>query len=139
MIPIFAAVGHAVADIPYPYGFPLDSPEYQQYQRILAMRMTDAMGGIYPMIGLLQLAALIYFVGFWTWRGQTPAMMLLGLRVARDQDGTKPGLGRSILRYIGYWLSWTALFIGFIWVAFDGRKQGWHDKIAGTVVVRRRG
>jgi uncharacterized RDD family membrane protein YckC len=48
-------------------------------------------------------------------------------------------LGRSFLRYVGYWVVWITLFIGFIWVAFDGRKQGWHDKIAGTLVVRRSG
>jgi uncharacterized RDD family membrane protein YckC len=59
--------------------------------------------------------------------------------VARDTDGTKPGFGRSFLRYVGYWVAWITLFIGFIWVAFDGRKQGWHDKIAGTLVVRRSG
>ena len=87
--------------------------------------------------GLLQLLPLAYHVGFWTWRGQTPGMMLVGLRVARESDGSSPGLGRSFLRYIGYLISGFALGIGFIWVAFDSRKQGWHDKIAGTVVVRR--
>ena len=97
------------------------------------------MGGMYPVFGLFQLVSIVYFVGFWAWRGQTPGMMLLGLRVAREADGTNPGLVRSILRYAGYFLSWIALFIGFIWVAFDSRKQGWHDKIAGTVVVRRAG
>ena len=50
-----------------------------------------------------------------------------------------PGLGRSILRFVGYWICWITLFIGFFWVGFDSRKQGWHDKIAGTVVVRRSG
>jgi uncharacterized RDD family membrane protein YckC len=64
-------------------------------------------------------------------------MMLLGLRVARESDGSAPGLGRSFLRYIGYFVSGLALGIGFLWVAFDSRKQGWHDKIAGTVVIRR--
>ncbi|TAL09221.1 MAG: RDD family protein, partial [Chloroflexota bacterium] len=47
------------------------------------------------------------------------------------------GLGRSLLRYLGYLISWWILGIGFIWVAFDRKKQGWHDKIGGTVVVRR--
>jgi uncharacterized RDD family membrane protein YckC len=137
-IPIFVSIGRVINEIPMPpYGVSVYSPEYQAYERALTERMTEAMSGMYPIIGLIQVISIAYFVGFWTWRGQTPGMMLLGLRVARDVDGTPPGLGRSILRYVGYFLSWIAFFIGFIWVAFDSRKQGWHDKIAGTVVVRR--
>jgi uncharacterized RDD family membrane protein YckC len=101
--------------------------------------MTSATSPITSVSGLLQLVSIAYFVGFWAWRGQTPGMMLLGLRIARDADGTPPGLGRSILRYIGWVISAFVLFIGFIWIAFDSKKQGWHDKIAGTVVVRRSG
>ena len=128
----------AMRDIPLPPpGASYYSPEYQAYQRLLAERMTAVMDGIYPTFWLLQLFPVAYFIGFWTWLGKTPGMMLFGLRVARETDGSKPSLGRSFLRYVGYWLSWIALFIGFIWVAFDSRKQGWHDKIAGTVVVRQ--
>lgn len=42
-------------------------------------------------------------------------------------------------RYLGYFVSMLFLGLGCIWVAFDSRKQGWHDKLAGTVVVRRKG
>jgi uncharacterized RDD family membrane protein YckC len=143
MILLFMMMGSMFSvfrDIGYPpQGLGYDSPEYQAYNRLLTERMSEAMGSFYPTFGLFQLASIAYFVGFWTWRGQTPGMMLLGLRVARDVDGTPPGFGRSVLRYLGYLVSWFALFIGFIWVAFDSRKQGWHDKIAGTVVVRRSG
>ncbi|MGZ8994756.1 MAG: RDD family protein, partial [Burkholderiaceae bacterium] len=45
-------------------------------------------------------------------------------------------VGQSIGRYFGYYVSTIPLLIGLIWVAFDSRKQGWHDKLAGTVVVR---
>ena len=45
--------------------------------------------------------------------------------------------GKAILRYIGYIISGLVLLIGFIWIAFDARRQGWHDKIAGTYVVRK--
>lgn len=43
---------------------------------------------------------------------------------------------RSLLRYVGLIISFAVLFLGVIWVGFDRRKQGWHDKIAATVVVR---
>jgi uncharacterized RDD family membrane protein YckC len=47
-------------------------------------------------------------------------------------------LGQSLVRYFGYFASCIPLFAGFIWIAFDRRKQGWHDKMANTVVVRQR-
>ncbi len=138
VIPMMAAGFDVLRDVPLPPpGTLINSPEYQAYQTRLAQAMTEAMGGFYPIFGLFQLLSIAYFVGMWTWRQQTLGMMALGLRVARDADGQPPGFARSLLRYVGYWLSWIALFIGFIWVAFDSRKQGWHDKIAGTVVVRR--
>jgi uncharacterized RDD family membrane protein YckC len=116
-----------------------NSPEYLAWQRLLMQRLTPVISQLTPLSGLLQLVSALYYIGFWTWRGQTPGMMLLGLRVARESDGAPPGLARSILRYVGYFISQLVLFIGFIWVAFDSRKQGWHDKIAGTVVVRPAG
>jgi uncharacterized RDD family membrane protein YckC len=54
----------------------------------------------------------------------------------RASDGSRPDWVVSLLRYVGLIISFAVIFIGVIWVAFDGRKQGWHDKIAGTLVVR---
>jgi uncharacterized RDD family membrane protein YckC len=140
ILPMFGAMGEALRDIPPPpVGTPVDSPAYLEWQRQFTERIAESTASMTSGSGLLQLASAIYFIGFWTWRAQTPGMMLLGLRIARDADGTPPGLGRSILRYIGFFISAIVLFIGFIWVAFDSKKQGWHDKIAGTVVVRRSG
>ena len=79
--------------------------------------------------------AFAYFPLFW-WRGATPAMRLFRMRVVRTKDGSRLGLGRAIVRYIGFVLSGWALYIGLIWVAFDDRKQGWHDKLADTFVIR---
>ena len=84
------------------------------------------------------LMGLIYYVGFWGWRGQTPGMMPFNLRIVRADDGQSIDYVRAFLRYIGLIISFLVIFIGVIWVAFDGRKQGWHDKIAGTLVVRPR-
>ena len=47
------------------------------------------------------------------------------------------GIGRALGRFLGYLISTIALYIGLIWAAFDPRKQGWHDKIASTFVVRK--
>jgi uncharacterized RDD family membrane protein YckC len=76
-----------------------------------------------------------YWVGFWTWRGQTPGKMALGLKIIRA-DGSPLSLGQAFLRYLGYIVSALILYIGFLWIAFDGRKQGIHDKIADTYVIR---
>ena len=82
------------------------------------------------------LIGLVYFIGFWAWRGQTPGMIPFRLRVVKVQDGQRPDWIFSLLRYVGLIISFVVIFIGVIWVAFDSRKQGWHDKIASTVVVR---
>ena len=84
---------------------------------------------------ILSIAYFTYFHGI---KGRTPGKMLLGLQVLSAQ-GTPIGFGIAFLRAVGYLVS-SLLFtipLGFIWAAFDGRKQGWHDKIAGTVVIIR--
>ena len=77
----------------------------------------------------------VYDVGFWAWRGQTPGKMLLNIKVIRT-DGSDVTLTYSIFRFLGYIISGALLGIGFLWIAIDPRKQGLHDKIADTVVVK---
>jgi uncharacterized RDD family membrane protein YckC len=81
----------------------------------------------------LPLVFAAYCAGWWTLMGRTPGMMLFGVRVVK-RDGTAPGLWRSAVRAVGYWIS-SILMLGFIWVAIDRRHQGFHDKLAGTFVV----
>jgi uncharacterized RDD family membrane protein YckC len=101
--------------------------------------LTQGMG----IFGLLYFAAaLIAGMSYFTWfhgiAGRTPGKMLLGLRVIQASgDPMTPGV--AFLRWVGYLISGLVLCLGFLWVAFDGRKQGWHDKIAATVVIRDRG
>jgi uncharacterized RDD family membrane protein YckC len=76
---------------------------------------------------------------FWIYRSATPGKMMLSLRIVDARSGAAPGPGQSIGRYFGYFVSIIPMFMGLIWVAFDPRKQGWHDKLAGTVVLRSRG
>jgi uncharacterized RDD family membrane protein YckC len=75
-----------------------------------------------------------YFVSAWVLIGATPGKLLLGLQVVRTNH-TPLGWGRATLRFIGYWISAIVLFLGFLWVLVDRRRQGWHDKLAGTYVV----
>jgi uncharacterized RDD family membrane protein YckC len=54
-----------------------------------------------------------------------------------DADtGNTLSKGQAIGRYLAYYLALIPFGLGFLWVAFDKRKQGWHDKLAGTVVIR---
>lgn len=85
-------------------------------------------------LGLLINAA--YFAGFWATTGQTLGKMALGIKVI-SVDGSPVSWGKALLRYLGYIISSLILALGFIWVAFDPQRQGWHDKIAGTYVVRK--
>lgn len=78
--------------------------------------------------------AIGYPVGFWVLLGQTPGKFLMGVRVARV-TGQPLTIRRAMLRYLGYWLSAIPLGLGFLWVLMDDRRQGWHDKLAGTCVV----
>jgi uncharacterized RDD family membrane protein YckC len=62
--------------------------------------------------------------------------MAVGARIVDARTGGRPSTGQLIGRYFAYYVSILPLMLGFIWVAFDARKQGWHDKLANTVVVR---
>jgi uncharacterized RDD family membrane protein YckC len=73
---------------------------------------------------------------FWIAKQATPGKMAVGAKIVDATTGKKPSNGQLIGRYFAYYLSILPLGLGILWVAFDGRKQGWHDKLAGTVVVR---
>jgi uncharacterized RDD family membrane protein YckC len=75
----------------------------------------------------------LYCAALWSLGGRTIGMAALGLRVVKA-DGTPPGVRRSIIRALGYWVSAIAM-VGFAWIAVDRRSQGFHDKLAGTFVV----
>ena len=94
-----------------------------------------------PSIAGVLLASMIVppvcFIGFWATTGQTIAMVPFRLRVVRNSDGGRLGFGRAVLRLVGFSISCIPLYLGLIWVAFDSRKRGWHDLIAGSAVIRR--
>ena len=89
--------------------------------------------------GLQTLLGVLYYTYFWSssspWPGQTLGNKALGIRVVRT-DGSDLSITQALIRYVGLVISIICLFIGVIWAAFDPNKQGWHDKIAGTYVVK---
>jgi uncharacterized RDD family membrane protein YckC len=80
----------------------------------------------------------LYYWLFTGLKGRTLGKMAVGIKVV-NAAGSVPGLGHAALREIpGKILSTIAIFLGFLWVIWDEQKQGWHDKIAGTYVVKAR-
>lgn len=87
----------------------------------------DAVGWIMPVV---------LTIWFWLRFLATPGKMLFRLQVVDAETLSGLSLKQSIIRYLSYLLSALVIFIGFLWVAFDPRKQGWHDKLAGSAVIR---
>ncbi len=102
---------------------------------LLDMVIVGILGGIVggPPLGFL--VALAYFAGFWAWKGTTIGGIILKLQVVRS-DGAPLTFVVALVRGLAAALSIIVLFLGFLWIAWDTDKQGWHDKIAGTDVIR---
>ncbi|MGB3716239.1 MAG: RDD family protein, partial [Candidatus Promineifilaceae bacterium] len=95
--------------------------------------MVAAAGVILGSLNAVTVVIAYAFV-FWIMTGQTPGMMLMGLRVVA-RNGEHLSFWRALRRLLGYIVSILFLFLGFAWVLIDDRRQGWHDKIADTYVV----
>ena len=90
-----------------------------------------------PAIDLvLGLVVAIAVVIFWRTRGATPGKMLCGLRIVDSTTLGPLSTGQCIGRYLAYIVSALPLLLGYLWIAVDRRKQGFHDKLASTFVVR---
>ena len=110
--------------------------------RVGAMLRLTAPGWLDPVKSWLSgtiafLAAAAYFTVGWAAFGRTFGKAFMGIRVT-TQGGRRLGFGRSALRFLGYLVSALPLYLGFVWILFDGRRFGWHDHIAGTRVVYSR-
>jgi uncharacterized RDD family membrane protein YckC len=83
---------------------------------------------IFPVVAVL---------AFWIYKSATPGKMVTKLIIVDAETGGKPSTGKFIIRYIGYILASIPFGLGLFWVAIDKRKRGWHDMLAGTVVIRQ--
>jgi len=77
----------------------------------------------------------VYHLAFWSWRGTTVGGLILGLRVVR-LDGQPMNFGVALIRLFGSLFSFAAGGLGFFWAGWSRERQSWHDKIAGTVVIK---
>jgi uncharacterized RDD family membrane protein YckC len=104
-------------------------PEYFETPETIAGPADLLLNWVFPAVAVIV---------FWIYRQATPGKMIIGARIVDATTGQAPSTGQLIGRYFGYYVSMIPLFLGIFWVAFDPRKQGWHDKLAGTVVIRDR-
>lgn len=102
-------------------------PDYWSSDRMVQGSLDVLISYVLPAIAVIL---------FWFYKSATPGKMAWGLKVVDARTHGKPALVNLVVRYIGYYVATIPLGIGIIWVAFDKKKQGWHDKMAGTVVVK---
>jgi len=93
-------------------------------------------GGLLLFYVIALVAVAGYQIYFWGTSGQTIAMRLFHLRVVDATTGAPIGIGRAVVRWLMTIVNSWACYVGWIWVAFDARKQGWHDKVASSVVLQ---
>ncbi len=98
----------------------------------LAMQSEAPSMGIMLLMYVLPIALVL---GFWIFTGSTPGKMIFKSKIVDAKTGGKPSALQFVGRYFGYIISSLPLGLGFFWIIWDKRKQGWHDKMSGTVVV----
>jgi uncharacterized RDD family membrane protein YckC len=103
-------------------------PDYFSSDLIIAGSVDFLVSWVFPAIAVIL---------FWIYKGATPGKMAFGARIVDARTGEHASTGQYVGRYFAYFVSMIPLGLGLLWVAWDERKQGWHDKLASTVVVRR--
>jgi uncharacterized RDD family membrane protein YckC len=155
-------VSHDMADHPAPIENPQELEYVGFWLRLLASLIDTVLSAmvLYPilytlygreyfsgkqLIGgsgdfiLTHLLPAIAIIVFWVYKSATPGKMAIHAKIVDAKTGLQPSKGQLIGRYFAYYVSTIPLCLGFFWIAWDPKKQGWHDKLAGTVVVRSAG
>ena len=96
-------------------------------------QLSGQAGGVWDW--LINLLLVVITIAFWRYRGATPGKMAISAKIVDAKTGRAPSTGQLIGRFFAYLVSFIPLCLGFAWIGIDRRKQGFHDKIAGTVVV----
>ena len=118
-----------IAVITIPILLAIYGKQYFESERLIEGSMDFLISWVLPAIAVII---------FWVYRAATPGKMAISSKIVDAQTGGQPSTGQLVGRYFGYFISTIPLGLGIIWVAFDKKKQGWHDKLAGTVVVRKK-
>ena len=113
--------------IAFPLLWAIYGPEYFESEAMLAGPADFLITWVAPAFAIILL---------WIFKESTPGKMAFGIRIVDASTGKHASTGQYVGRYFGYFVSTIPLGLGLLWVAFDERKQGWHDKLAGTVVIR---
>jgi uncharacterized RDD family membrane protein YckC len=86
-------------------------------------------------LGSWMLASIALIIGCWWIKQTTPGKSRIPAKIVDAMTGEPPSFGQCLGRFFAYLVSWTPLGLGVLWIMIDRRKQGWHDKLAGTVVI----
>jgi uncharacterized RDD family membrane protein YckC len=81
------------------------------------------------------LLPMLWVVLFWKYKSATPGKMMMGMSIVDATTGGAPSTTRLVMRYCGYLVSFVPCLLGFFWIGWDKRKQGFHDMIGNTVVI----
>ena len=121
-------------------------------QRLGAFLVDFVISVLVGVVGLIAASAIggdvnvvnfLVSIGYWivvlvmvATRGQSPGKIAIGIKIVKT-DGRPIGFGTTLLREV-IWkiISSIIILLGYIWILFDGQRQGWHDKIASTYVVK---
>ena len=100
-------------------------------------RVIESQGQLDPLPNLLfnYIIPFCAILGFWIVKSATPGKLVLKGVIVDADSLEKPAIWQWIVRYLGYFVSALLLGLGLLWVGWDARKQGFHDKLARTVVV----
>lgn len=112
--------------ITYPILISIYGWEYFEGDTLVAGFFDFILSWVFPLIAIIV---------FWIYKQATPGKMAISAKIVDAKTGDKPTLQQYIVRYIGYIIATLPLGLGIFWVAWDKKKQGWHDKLAGTVVI----
>jgi len=94
-----------------------------------------AVSGVLRHIGIFPIAMIAYHIVMWGWKGTTVGGIVTGLKVIRT-DGQPLNYGVAAVRSLASIFSLMIMALGFFWAGWDREKQSWHDKIAGTCIVK---
>lgn len=94
--------------------------------------------GLFARPKLPFVAVIIYFIGLWTWKSASLGKMIVGLKIVDKDTHNNISFKQSIIRFLGYIISLLPLGLGFFWMIWDKEKQGWHDKLAKTFVLKKK-
>ncbi|WDE14563.1 RDD family protein [Thalassomonas haliotis] len=113
--------------ISWPLLLALYGKEYLEFEQLVAGPADFVISWVFPVVAV---------IAFWLYKQATPGKMLVSAKIVDAKTGNKPTRGQCILRYFGYFLSIIPFGYGMLCVGWDKKKQGWHDKLAATLVIR---